>query len=394
MVFMITLLLVALAFPAAATCTYLVVLTALSRAGATPPRSSRQLCFDIIVPAHDEVSVLGTLLASLRRLDWPSDRYRVLVVADNCTDGTAALARAADVGVLERHDPSHHGKGYALDAGFAASSAFGWADAVVIVDADSAVSAGLLEAFAIRIERGAEAVQAHYSVLNAGMAWRTRLMSIALGSFHRVRSRARERLRLSCGLRGNGWCVTRGLLRQVPYRAFSLAEDVEYGIDLGLAGNRVHYADEAEVAGIMVSGEYAARAQRQRWESGRLQLIRTRLGPLFRGAFGPDPRVCLDLAMDLLVMPLSYVALIVAALLVVAGLGTLADARLAPWLWLGIGCGTGLLAYVLRGWQLSDVGVRGLVDLARAPWFVLWKSALTLRPHDSTKWVRTKRGHE
>src|SRR4029077_15010006 len=148
------------------------------------------------------------------------DRFRVLVVADNCSDATAALARAAGAQVLERNDPEHRGKGYALAYAFAASRAHGRADAVVVVDADSEASTNLLEASAARIEAGAEVVQAHYGVLNARASWRTRLMSIAMTSFHRVRSRARERLGLSCGIRGNGWCITHRLLRHVPYGAF------------------------------------------------------------------------------------------------------------------------------------------------------------------------------
>jgi cellulose synthase/poly-beta-1,6-N-acetylglucosamine synthase-like glycosyltransferase len=206
-----------------------------------------------------------------------------------------------------------------------------------------------------------------------------------------VGSRARERLQLSCGIRGNGWCVTHRLLRQVPYRAFSLAEDIEYGIDLGLAGYRVHYADEAHVAATMVSGEQAARTQRRRWEGGRLQLIRTRILPLLRAAKDPGGGVCLDLALDLLMPPLSYVAVNIAALLAFAGLALLWESSMETWWSLGLACGVSLLLYVLRGWQLSGVGMRGLMDLARAPSFVLWKLLLMLRARESAEWVRTKR---
>lgn len=282
-------------------------------------------------------------------------------------------------------------KGYALDFAFQASHAHGGAYAVVVVDADTEVSANLLEAFSARIENGAKAIQAHYDVLNPQASWRTRLMAIAMASFHRVRSRARERLQLSCGIRGNGWCVTHRLLRQVPYRAFSLTEDIEYGIDLGLAGHRVHYADEAHVAATMVSGEQAARSQRQRWEGGRLQLIRSKIPSLLRAAMAPQGGVCLDLAFDLLVPPLSYVAVNVAALIVLASFALLWESSMQIWWWLGLGCGVSLLLYVLRGWQLSGVGLRGLVDLARAPFFVFWKVLLMLRAHESPEWVRTKR---
>lgn len=388
---LLNLILFALALPATAVSLYLFTLTLLSRAPSVTPRSSRRLRFDVIVPAHNEAAAIEGVVANLRKLDWPADGFRVLVVADNCTDSTAALARSAGAEVLERHDTQRRGKGYALDFAFRASQAHGWAYAVVVVDADTEVSANLLEALAARIENGAKAVQAHYGVLNSQASWRTRLMTIAMASFHRVRSRARERLQLSCGIRGNGWSITHGLLHQVPYRAFSLTEDIEYGIDLGLAGYRVHYADEAHVAAMMVPDEQAARTQRQRWEDGRLQLIRSKTLPLLRAAMGPGGGVCLDLALDLLVLPLSYVAVNVAVLIVLAGAALLWDSSMEVWLWLGLGCGTSLLLYVLRGWQLSGVGIRGLMDLIRAPSFVLWKVLLMLRAHESAEWVRTKR---
>ena len=385
------LILFVLALPATAVSLYLLILTLLSHAPPVALRSSRRLRFDVIVPAHNEAAAIDGVVASLRKLDWPADGFRVLVIADNCTDSTAVLARAAGAEVLERHDTERRGKGYALAFAFQASQAHGWAYAVVVVDADTEVSPNLLEAFAARIENGAAVIQAHYRVLNSQASWRTRLMAIAMASFHRVRSRARERLRLSCGIRGNGWCITHRLLRQAPYRAFSLTEDIEYGIDLGLAGYRVRYADEANVAAMMVSGEQAARTQRQRWEGGRLQLIRSRTPALLRAARGPDGGVCLDLALDLLVLPLSYAAINVALLVVLASVALLWEPSMEIWLWLALGCGASLLLYVLRGWQLSGVGMRGLVDLLRAPFFVLWKVLLMLRAHKSAEWVRTKR---
>lgn len=388
------LILFALALPAAAASLYLLLFTMLSRAPSPAARSSRRLRFDIVVPAHDEAAIIEAVVASLRKLDWPADGFRVLVVADNCTDATAALAQAAGASVLLRHDTQQRGKGHALDLAFRSSLACGWSDAVVVVDADSEVSNNLLEAFASRIENGADAIQAHYAVLNPQASWRTRLMAIAMASFHQVRSRARERLQLSCGIRGNGWCITHQLLRRVPYRAFSLAEDVEYGIDLGLAGCRVYYTDEAHVAAVMVSGEGAARTQRQRWENGRSQLIRSRILPLLKGALrsgGRSGRVCLDLAIDLLVPPLSWIAVNVAALLVFAGVAMQWQPSMETGLWLGIGCSTSLVIYVLRGWQLSGVGKRGLVDLLRAPYFVLWKLLLLLTARRSALWVRTGR---
>jgi cellulose synthase/poly-beta-1,6-N-acetylglucosamine synthase-like glycosyltransferase len=379
-----------LALPAAGSCAYLLLLTLLSGRTRVPSAPGRTLRFDVIVPAHDEEALIGRVVRNLRAIDWPSDRFRVVVVADNCADRTAVLARAAGADVIERRHASLLGKGYALEHAFLDSRSRGWADAVVVVDADSEASANLLTACAARLETGAHAVQVHYGVLEPKASWRTRLLCIAMAAFHRLRSRARERLGLSCGLRGNGWCVTHDLLRRVPYRAFSLAEDIEYGIELGLDGYRAHYADEAFVDAEMVADAASAGPQRRRWELGRWQLLRTKAGALLRAAVRQRSAICLDLCVDLLVLPLSYVALSVAVLLA-GGAAFAWQGGALGGLFAGSACAVALLLYILRGWQLSGMGALGLLDLARAPFFVAWKVALLCGSRGSLAWVRTAR---
>ena len=385
------LILIILSLPATAVSLYLLVLTLLSRAERTgPPESSRQVRFDVIVPAHNEALLIQATVKNLLKLDWPEDRYRIIVVADNCTDATAKLAHEAGAQVLERHNEKKRGKGYALDYAFQYSLTNQWADAVVVVDADTEVSSNMLEAFASRIENGAHALQGLYGVLNPNDSWRTRLLTIAYGALHQLRWRARERMKLSCGIRGNGWCVTHALLKQVPYKAFSLTEDLEYSIDLGLANYRVYYADEVKILGLLVSSEAAATSQRQRWESGRWSLIRSRLLPLLRASIRPNGKVCLDLALDLLVPPLSYVLINIVFFMVAAGSFTVSVPSMWPWLLLSALCAISLVMYVLRGWQLSGVGMRGLLDLSRVPSFIMWKLLVMLRKR-GTGWVRTDR---
>ena len=380
-----------LAMPLLATSGYLFMLVLASRRPSVPAAPPTKLRFDLIVPAHDEESGIARTVRSLLAVHYPAALRRVLVIADNCTDNTADIARTAGATVLERNCADQRGKGYALAYAFEHSRTCGFADVVVIVDADAEVSSNLLEAFASRIEGGAHAVQAHYGVRNPFTSWRTRLITIAQGSFHIVRARARERLKLSCGIRGNGWCVTHELLRQVPYRAFSLTEDLEYGIDLGLAGFRAAYADEAHANADMVSGAKAAGQQRERWEVGRFQLMRSKTLPLLRAAASRGDAICLDLALDLLVLPLSYIFLDVAALLFLAELAVLWHLSLAHWLLLGGACACCLCLHVLRGWQLSGTGAQGLLDLAGAPYFLLWKLLLMMQRHKSVEWLRTER---
>ena len=377
------------ALPATAACIYSLVLTCLSGRPASPPVSSGEMFFDVIVPAHDEAAGIGKTISSLKRLSWPSARYRIVVVADNCTDATASISREAGATVLERQDLTRRGKGYALAHAFTWSRSAGIADAVAVVDADSVVSANLLESFATRIEAGACALQAHYGVLNATDSWRTRLMAIALGSYHKLRSRARERLGLSCGIRGNGRCVTHALLDKIPYRSFSLTEDVEFGVDLGLAGYRVAYCDESHVDGEMVTSEHAARSQRQRWEGGRIRLIREKVPALLRAAVARRSLVCLDLALDLLVLPLSYVVVNVVGIIAIAALNP--DGFRSVLLTVGLIDLLALALYVCRGWMLSGIGIVGLLDLMRVPVFLLWKLRIIRDQPKPNTWIRTRR---
>lgn len=370
---------------------YLAVLAALSARVPVPARAAGTPRFDVIVPAHDEAAGIARTVHSLLALDWPADAFRVLVVADNCTDTTAEVARAAGATVLERVQPDLRGKGHALALAFEQSRKDGRADAVVVIDADTLADRGLLRAFAARLGRGEQAVQAGYGVQNPEASWRTRLMRIALALFHVLRSRARERLGVSCGLRGNGMCFTHALLARVPYDAFSVVEDLEFGLRLGEAGVRVAAADEVEVLGEMVSREANSRSQRRRWEQGRRAFARARGLPLLVRGLKQRSGLLVDLALDLLVPPLATVAAVVAVGLAASGAAAALGAGrapLVPWTL----AAAGVAAYVFRGWLISATGLAGLRDLLWAPVYVAWKLTLALRPGGrSAGWVRTAR---
>ncbi len=378
--------------PLLAACVYLALLALASRRRPAPPSGDGSIFFHLVVPAHDEEAGIASTVQSVVAVDYPRARFRVLVVADNCSDQTAERARGAGASVLVRDDLLHRGKGYALEYAFDALLAHGPEGAVVVIDADTVVSPNLLAALAARLEGGAAAAQVDYAVRNPQASWRTRLMTLALAMFHVLRSLGRENLGLSCGLRGNGMCFSTSLLRMIPHRAFSLVEDVEYGVRLGEAGHRVQYVPEAHVYGEMVSAERASRSQRHRWEGGRLALARERGPTLLRNAFMRRDPVLLDLAMDVLVPPLATLAILVVA-------GFCASALLygrTPGLPLALlsfgGCAACLAGYVARGWVLSGTGVRGLLDLACAPGYVLWKLAVSVsRTKKQRDWVRTTR---
>ncbi len=382
------------AAPVLAACGYLAWLTARSgrRKAPTPAMTTN---FDIVVPAHNESAGITATVESLLAIQYPTDRRRVIVVADNCTDDTAQRARAAGATVLERQHATERGKGYALAFAYSKSLDDAFADVVVVVDADSSVSPNLLSAFSSRFASGAQVLQAEYGVRNANASWRTRLMVIALTMFHTVRSLGRERMSLSCGLRGNGMAFASGVLRQVPPNAYSVVEDVEYGIALGLAGIRVAYVAEAHVLGDMPTSSRASRVQRARWEGGRVALLRAHAPSLLSASRRAGGRIPLDLLLDLLVPPLTTLAA-----LIIAGLGASLCTRLLGItgalpliLWLA---SLALLAvYVIRGMVLSGTGLRAVRDMLWLPVFMIWKLAAVLSPKGRAgEWVRTPRPDE
>ena len=374
---------------------YLAVLTVLS-ARRRAPAADTQTRFDVIVPAYNEAAGITATVRSLFAVSYPAAHFRVIVIADNCTDDTAARARAAGALVWERQHATERGKGYALAFAYARCLEDGFASAIVVVDADTSVSPNLLSAFSARFVSGVEAVQAEYGVRNANASWRTRLMVIALTMFHTVRSLGRERLRVSCGLRGNGMGFSTRLLRRVPPRAFSIVEDIEYGIALGLAGARVAYVPEAHVYGDMPTTGADSKSQRERWEHGRIALVREQVPKLLTAASrGGARRIPLDLAFDLLVPPLTTVAALTGVGLLAAGSlaarGLAGGIAVIPWAVAMLA----LLGYVARGAVLSGTGLRAVLDLMWAPVFMLWKFTLMLSPRRRTgEWVRTTRSDE
>jgi glycosyltransferase involved in cell wall biosynthesis len=236
--------------------------------------------FVVLVPAHNEESMIGTLLRSLQALTYPRESYTVYVVADNCADRTAEVAGdTPGVQVIERTDPAHQGKGYALE----------WAlhelaerqisyDACVVLDADSVVEAGFLQAFAGELLTGAQAAQACNTVLNPLESASTVLRWVALTLMNHVRPLGRNALGASSTLTGNGMCLTRTLLDRHPWRAFGVAEDYEYYLGLVLEGERVRYVPEAVVSSHMPTSFAQLQSQDIRWESGSAEMGTWKLG--------------------------------------------------------------------------------------------------------------------
>jgi cellulose synthase/poly-beta-1,6-N-acetylglucosamine synthase-like glycosyltransferase len=338
----------------------------------------------IIVPAHNEEFLVGRCVSSLRASAGASGR--ILVVAHNCIDGTAAQAAAAGAEVLVYNDPDAKGKGFALRYGFARALEFG-ADAVMVVDADSIVSTNTVSAVQSLLTAGVLVAQCRYEMESTTDRSSTRLAALAFRGFNVIRPRGRDRLGLSAGILGNGFAIRRTILETIPYDAFSVVEDLEYHLHLVMAGKRVRYLDEAVISADFPESRSGEAVQRSRWEGGRLLTARTwalpLAGKIMRGRLRLLEPLC-----DLTGLPLAFgvFALLVAICIPL------------PWLrWYAVVSLGVVLAHVLTAAWAGPDFLKTLQLLAMAPLYILrklWMIPGVLRGSSAkAAWVRTERNN-
>lgn len=365
-----------------------------------PTADSHPRKIAVLIPAHDEELLLGGVLDRLNTLDYPRDSFRVYVIADNCSDGTADVARERGAEVLERTNVEMRGKGYALDWALqhllAESRQFPRYDAFLILDADSYLSENFLREMDTRLSAGEGAIQGLYQVDNVEESWRTRLMACALALGHYVKPMGRMAFGLSDGLKGNGMCFSREVLSRVPWSGESITEDIEYTLRLVQAGIRISFAQDAVVRAQMPTTGRQAATQRQRWEGGRYGLLRFSIKLLVQALRSGRPMVA-DRAIDLIIPP--FVELF--ALPTVCLIGGFAwlwssPASFAAYLW--IAAWSSVLAagtfYLIAGLTLARVPWSVASALLFAPVYAMWKLGVygTMIVRRSTGgWVRTER---
>lgn len=385
---------------------YLLLLTAaahLAPKKTRPLRAAPTRRFFIFIPAHNEEKLLPDLLNNLAQLDYPDALREVCVIADNCSDQTAAVARQWGVTVLERTDAVQRGKGYALQwAWHKMETAVAPQDALLILDADSVVSPNFLRVMDARLNRGERVIQSYYAVRQPQQSWNVGLRAAALAVLHYVRPSGRTLLGGSAGLKGNGMVFAADLFRRHGWTA-ALTEDIELHMALLLSGERVTFAPDAVVAAEMPQTLAASQSQHVRWERGRLEMARRYVPRLLRSAWralrtGHVARVfpALDAVMEHLIPPFSLLAAmtgtaLLAALLLPAGT---AQAWKSANVVLATALVLGQLIYLLSGLRLVKAPRRVYFALLYTPIFILWKVWLYVRillGFEQQGWVRTAR---
>jgi len=227
--------------------------------------------FVVVIPAYNEAKTLPPTLLACERFDYPEDLYEIDVVADNCTDETAKVVREHGVRCLERTDPNHRGKGYALR----------WAfdqlleedhDVFVVLDADCSLEAKALRAFANEISGGGRVLQASYVVDNPDSTPIS--YAVAVGNIieNDLYYHPKSALGWVVVLRGTGMIFERNVLERFPWEAFSLVEDVDYSMSLYENGLAVRFLPWVEVRSLFPESFEQLRVQRMRWAGGNVQM--------------------------------------------------------------------------------------------------------------------------
>lgn len=338
----------------------------------------------IIVPAHNEGPLVKQTIASLLAAVGADES--ILVIAHNCSDDTATHAGQAGAEVLVYNDPDAKGKGFALRYGFHHALEHG-ADAVMVVDADSIVTPNTMSAVQDAFASGARVVQCRYEMVSTTERSSTRLAALAFRAFNVIRPRGRARLGFSAGILGNGFAIDRTVLEAVPYDAFSVVEDLEYHLHLVIAGERVHYLNEARIQADFPESKAGEAVQRSRWEGGRLLTARLWALPLMGKILGGRLRLIEPLC-DLTGLPMAF------------GVFALVLAACVPLAWLRwyAACALAIVAvHVLAAAWAGPDFIGTLRLLALSPVYVLrklWMIPGVLRGSSAkAAWVRTERNN-
>lgn len=366
------------------------VLMALPAYRPAPLPQGRRPTLCLLVPAHNEAAVIAGTLRSIAPQLAAGDR--LLVVADNCSDETAVLARGLGAEVIERRDIERRGKGYALDFGMRHLREQP-AEVVIIVDADCQVRPGTINRLVRTCGQAMRPVQALYPMSSpAGAGPTTRIAEFAWLVKNQVRPLGQRRLGLPCQLMGTGMAFPWALLSQARLGNAHIAEDLKLGIDLAVAGFPAIFCPEARVTSSFPGGKQAVASQRTRWEHGHLSTILQEFPRLLVKAVAKGDIRLLGLALDLAVPPLALLAILLSVVCAgaLAGLGL----GLPAWpLQLALLASGLLLTAVLLAWHGWGRQVISFADLLRVPFYVLAKVPLYLKfwTRRQKAWVRTER---
>ena len=359
-----------------------------------PAAGAKPIEVCLLMPAHNEAGGIVPVLQAL--LPQLNQHTRLLVVADNCTDATADLVREVAatangrVQVVERHNTTLRGKGYALDHGVQHLKS-NPPDVVLVVDADCSVLPGSIATLAQQCVASQRPTQALYLMQSPpGASVKTSLAEFAWVVKNHVRPLGFYHLGLPCQLTGTGMAFTWGQISNAKLNTGHIVEDMQMGVDLARAGTPPQFCPAAMVTSFFPTAADGQQIQRTRWEHGHLGVIVSELPRLLMQALVSGNGQLLALALDLCVPPLALLVLLVGGLVLAsAAVGTLPLVLSATALF-AVG-----VAVLLAWWRFGRA-VISFRQLCGVPLYVLAKVPLYfyfLVKRQAT-WVRSKREGE
>ncbi len=344
----------------------------------TPSFSKQKII--ALIPAHNEEKSIAHTIKALRFSGFYED---VWVIADNCMDKTAEIAKQENAKVIERIDPLHRGKHYALQFAFEKLKSEDY-DIYFIVDADTFSTQVSKEDLEQLFQAGADAVQVLNTLYSTKQTPKSRFLSLAFQAFNHVRPLGREYWKLSIGILGNGFALSRDTLSKASFDVGSLVEDLEYHLKLVKAGLKVHFLETSNVQSE-ISSQDAGASQRSRWEGGRLRLLLDAGPSLLKDILKGHYRL-IEPLLDLCLLPLSYHVLLLFFLLFIPNSFIFDYAVFGFLVLLLHGIATLLVAHAT--WK--DV-----LSVFAAPFHILWKVKIFSKVLEGAQktfgWSRTDR---
>ena len=251
-----------------------------------PLKVNKDHRFMAVIPAHNEEAVVGNLVESLKKQNYNKELYDIYVIADNCTDDTAKIAKEAGAIVYERYHATKKTKGYALDwflqQKIEEDAPY---DAICIFDADNIVDKNFLKAMNKKLCQGEEVVQGYRDIKNPTDNWITSGYALFYWTMHRFYHLARYNLGLSPLLNGTGFMVSFDIIKQNGgWKTVTLTEDIEFSLQRILTGKRLGWSTEAIVYDEQPTGFKQSWSQRSRWTVGHMQCIKEYTGKLAEAA--------------------------------------------------------------------------------------------------------------
>lgn len=257
--------------------------------------------FAMLVCAHNEEAVIASLVDNLQKLNYNNKLYDVFVVADNCVDHTAEVARKAGAIVYERFNDVEKGKGYAMDWFF--NKLFKMErqyDAVCIFDADNLVHPNFLQEMNSRLCNGEKLIQGYLDSKNPEDTWISGVFSISFWIVNHVWHLAKYNIGLSACLGGTGMCIEMGMLKRYGWGATCLTEDMEFTMKAMMENIPTTWAHDAIIYDEKPLTFKAAWNQRMRWAQGHFDVANRFMLPMFKKAFRERDLKVLDCTVNLI----------------------------------------------------------------------------------------------